>query len=143
YDVAGDKMNSSKANYFLTVIVSIVIAVGIVISLLSFFVLMLSIYLLLQKNTRKLQDLLLLGYSPNQVARPYMLLVLAINAVVLILAIALMLMARLWYLPMLHAFGVAGASVLPAILVGLLIMALITAGNLLAIRRKVAALWLQ
>ena len=104
---------------------------------------MLSIYLLLQKNTRKLQDLLLLGYSPSQVARPYMLLVLAINAAVLILAIALMLMARLWYMPMLHAFGVAGASVLPAILVGLLIMALITAGNLLAIRRKVAALWLQ
>ncbi|MBR1474164.1 MAG: ABC transporter permease [Muribaculaceae bacterium] len=143
YDVAGDKMNSSKANYFLTVIVSVVIAVGIVISLLSFFVLMLSIYLLLQKNTRKLQDLLLLGYSPQQVARPYMLLVLAINAAVLVLAVVLMLLARLWYLPMLHAFGVAGASVMPAIAVGLVIMALITAGNLLAIRRKVAALWLQ
>ena len=143
YDVAGDKMNSSKANYFLTVIVSVVIAVGIVISLLSFFVLMLSIYLLLQKNTRKLQDLLLLGYSPQQVSRPYMLLVLAINAAVLVLAVVLMLVARLWYLPMLHAFGVAGAGVLPAIAVGLVIMALITAGNLLAIRRKVAALWLQ
>jgi len=143
YDVAGDKMNSSKANYFLTVIVSIVIAVGVVISLLSFFVLMLSIYLLLQKNTRKLQDLLLLGYSPAQVARPYMLLVLAINAAVLVLAIVLMLLARLWYMPMLHAFGVSGASVVLAIAVGLVIMALITAGNLLAIRRKVASLWLQ
>ena len=143
YDVAGDKMNSSKANYFLTVIISVVIAVGVVISLLSFFVLMLSIYLLLQKNTRRLQDLLLLGYSPAQVARPYMMLVLVINAVVLVLAVVLMLVARLWYLPMLHAFGVAGASVLPAIAVGLVIMALITAGNLLAIRRKVAALWLQ
>ncbi len=143
YDVAGDKMNSSKANYFLTVIVSIVIAVGVVISLLSFFVLMLSIYLLLQKNTRRLQDLLLLGYSPAQVSKPYMLLVLCINAAVLVLAVVLMLLARLWYMPMLHAFGVAGASVLPAIAVGLVIMALITAGNLLAIRRKVAALWLQ
>ena len=143
YDVAGDKMNSSKANYFLTVIVSIVIAVGVVISLLSFFVLMLSIYLLLQKNTRRLQDLLLLGYSPAQVSKPYMLLVLCINAAVLVLAVVLMLLARLWYMPMLHAFGVAGASVLPAVAVGLVIMALITAGNLMAIRRKVAALWLQ
>ena len=43
YEVAGDKMSSSKANYFLTVISGIVIAVGIIISLLSFFVLMLSI----------------------------------------------------------------------------------------------------
>lgn len=143
YDVAGDKMNSSKASYFLTVIVSIVIAVGVVISLLSFFVLMLSIYLLLQKNTRKLQDLLLLGYSPGQVARPYMMLVTFVNGCVLVLAVILMLVTRLWYLPMLHAFGVAGSSVLHAILVGIIIMALITASNLLAIRRKVASLWLQ
>ena len=39
YEVAGDKMSSSKANYFLTVISGIVITVGIIISLLSFFVL--------------------------------------------------------------------------------------------------------
>ena len=143
YDVAGDKMNSSKANYFLTVIVGIVIAVGVVISVLSFFVLMLSIYLLLQKNTRKLQDLLLLGYSPSQVARPYMLLVVVINAAVLLLAVVLMLLARLWYLPMLHAFGVAGASVLPAVGIGVVIMLLITVGNLLAIRRRVGSLWLM
>jgi len=46
-------------------------------------------------------------------------------------------------MPMLHAFGVSGASVVLAIAVGLVIMTLITAGNLLAIRRKVASLWLQ
>lgn len=143
YDVAGDKMNSSKANYFLTVIVSIVIAVGVVISLLSFFVLMLSIYLLLQKNTRKLQDLLMLGYSPAQVARPYMILVIVINAVVLLMAIVSLLVARLWYMPMLRAFGVAGSGILPSVSVGVLIMALITVGNLYAIRRKVNSLWLQ
>lgn len=143
YDVAGDKMNSSKANYLLMAIVSVVIAVGAVISLLSFFVLMLSIYLLLQKNTRRLQDLLLLGYSPAQVARPYMVLVLAVNAAVLVLAVALLLLGRAWYLPMLHAFGLAGTSIAVAVGVGLLIMGLITAGNLLAIRRKVATLWLQ
>ena len=33
YEVAGDKMSSSKANYFLTVISGIVIAVGVIISL--------------------------------------------------------------------------------------------------------------
>lgn len=50
YEIAGDKMNSNKASYMLTVIMGIVIAVGLVISLLSFFILILSIYLLLQKT---------------------------------------------------------------------------------------------
>ncbi len=143
YEVAGDKMSSSKANYFLTVISGIVIAVGIIISLLSFFVLMLSIYLLLQKNTRKLQDLLLLGYSPSQVSKHYILLVVCLNATVLVLAIILMLLGRLAYMDMIHAFGVSGSGVGIAILVGLLIMGAITAGNIQAIRRKVASLWLH
>jgi len=143
YEVAGDKMSSSKANYFLTVISSIVIAVGIIISLLSFFVLMLSIYLLLQKNTRKLQDLLLLGYSPNQVSHHYILLVVVLNAAVLVLAVILMLLGRLAYMDMIHAFGVGGSSIWVSVLVGLIIMGAITAGNIHAIRQKVQSLWLH
>lgn len=143
YEVAGDKMSSSKANYFLTVISGIVIAVGIIISLLSFFVLMLSIYLLLQKNTRKLQDLLLLGYSPREVSKPYIMLVLGLNAAVLVAAIILMLIGRTAYMDMIHAFGVGGASIWVAILVGILIMGAITAGNIQAIRRKISSLWLH
>ena len=143
YEVAGDKMSSSKANYFLTVISGIVIAVGIIISLLSFFVLMLSIYLLLQKNTRKLQDLLLLGYSPNQVSRHYILLVVGLNAAVLVLAIVLMMLGRVAYMDMIHAFGISGSSVWVAILVGIVIMGAITAGNIHAIRQKVNSLWLH
>lgn len=143
YEVAGDKMSSSKANYFLTVISGIVIAVGIIISLLSFFVLMLSIYLLLQKNTRKLQDLLLLGYSPNQVSRHYILLVMGLNAAVLVLAIVLMTLGRVAYMDMIHAFGISGSSVWVAILVGIVIMGAITAGNIHAIRQKVNSLWLH
>ena len=143
YEVAGDKMSSSKANYFLTVISGIVIAVGIIISLLSFFVLMLSIYLLLQKNTRKLQDLLLLGFSPSQVSKHYILLVVCLNAAVLVLAIILMLLGRMAYMDMIRAFGVSGSSVAIAILVGLLIMGAITVGNIVAIRNKVSSLWLH
>ena len=143
YEVAGDKMSSSKANYFLTVISSIVIAVGIIISLLSFFVLMLSIYLLLQKNTRKLQDLLLLGYSPSQVSHHYILLVVVLNAAVLVLAVILMLLGRLAYMDMIHAFGVGGSSIWVSVLVGLIIMGAITAGNIRAIRQKVQSLWLH
>ena len=143
YEVAGDKMSSSKANYFLTVVSGIVIAVGIIISLLSFFVLMLSIYLLLQKNTQKIQDLLLLGYSPAQVSKHYIMLVVGLNAAVLVLAIVLMLVGRLAYMDMIRAFGVGGSGIGVAILVGLIIMGAITAGNIHAIRQKISSLWLH
>ena len=143
YQVAGDKMQQGKSQYFLNLVVTIVIIVGIIISLLSFFVLMLSIYLLLQKNTRKLQDLLLLGYSPAQVSRTYIGMVVAINVAVLVVAIVVMLVARLCYLPDLKALGATGGTVTVAIVVAIVIMSLITAGNILAIRRKIAALWLH
>ncbi len=120
-----------------------VAVVGIVISLLSFFVLMLSIYLLLQKNTRKLQNLLLLGYSPSQVSRTYVLMVAAINSVVLLLSLALTLAARAYYMLTLRAIGTQGGSMWPAIAVAVVIMAGITAGNVAAIKRKVASLWIQ
>ena len=141
YEIAGDKMSSGKAYYFMTVIISIVIIVGIIISLLSFFVLMLSIYLLLQKNTRKLQDLLLLGYSPVQVSRTYQRMVVVINAIVLVVAIILMLVARNYYMDTLSQLGTQGGSLLWAVIVAIAIMAAITTGNIIAIKRKVLSLW--
>ena len=92
---------------------------------------------------RKLQDLLLLGYSPREVSKPYIMLVLRLNAAVLVAAIILMLIGRTAYMDMIHAFGVGGASIWVAILVGILIMGAITAGNIQAIRRKISSLWLH
>lgn len=143
YDIAGDKMSSSKANYFLTVIISIVISVGILISLLSFFVLMLSIYLLLQKNTKKLQDLLMLGYSPHQVSMPYIKMVAAINACVLVLSVILMIISRAYYMQMIRAFGIEGSGLLISLIVAVVIMGCITTGNIIAIKRKINSLWIQ
>lgn len=141
YEIAGDKMNSSKANYMLTIVMGIVIAVGLVISALSFFILILSIYLLLQKNTKKLQDLLLLGYSPSEVASQYMKMVVWVNVAVYVFGIALMLYARSLYMPQLEAFAIYGGSLWQAALSGFVLIALITMGNIIAIKRKVAALW--
>ena len=143
YQVAGDKMQQGKAQYFLNLIVTIVIIVGIIISLLSFFVLMLSIYLLLQKNTKKLQDLLLLGYSPAQVSRTYISMVAAINAGVLVISVIIMLVARSCYLPTLKALGTNGGTIVIALAVAVIIMVLITAGNIVAIKRKINALWIH
>lgn len=143
YMIAGDKMASSKTYYFLTLIIIIVIVIGVLISLLSFFVLMLSIYLLLQKNTKKLQDLIMLGYSPRQVSAPYVKMVVLINVAVLIASVILMLLARSCYMPMLREMGTNGGTIIPALIVAMAIMAAITAGNVWAIRRKVNSLWIQ
>ena len=137
YDVAGDKADNSRANYFLTLVTAIVIAIGSVISILAFFILMLSIFLLLQKNRRKLHDLMLLGYSPRQAARPYNLLVLSVNVAVLVLSIVITECAAAWWNPRLADIGVPNGSPLPALLTGLCIMAVATVANLLTIRRLV------
>lgn len=141
YEIAGDKMNSNKASYMLTVIMGIVIAVGLVISLLSFFILILSIYLLLQKNTKKLQDLLLLGYTPSQVAGTYVKMVVYVNAAVYVMSLLLLLYARSLYMTQLQMFSLTGEPLWLSALTGLVVIGLITAGNIIAIRRKVASLW--
>lgn len=137
YERAGDNADNSRANYFLTVATGIVIAVGAVITVLAFFILMLSIYLLLQKNKRKLHDLMLLGYTPGQVARPYYALIGGINLAVLVLAVGVMLWASHYWVTQFEEIGIQSASPVAAILTGLAISATVTAFNCLAIRRIV------
>ncbi len=142
YEIAGDKLNSSKANRLLTIILSIVVAIGLVICVLSFFILILSIFLLLQKNTQKLQNLLLLGYSPRQVSGMYVRMIVYINIAVYVLSIAAMLVARTYYLPLVQAFGAHNAGIEVAAAVGAALIAVITLGNVTAVRRKLRNLWL-
>lgn len=137
YESAGDKADNGRAAYFLTIVTAVVMTVGIIISLLAFFILLLSIYLLLQKNRSKLRSLMMLGYTPWSIARHYCIIVAAINAGVLIAAMAVMLIASaLWSEP-LASIGVTPASPLLSIFTGICIMALITSGNIMAIRRNV------
>ena len=72
--------------------------IGLLISILSFYILMLSIYLLVQKNTEKLRNLLLIGYSPVRVSLPYQLLTIGMNAVVLVFSFIILYMVRGYYM---------------------------------------------
>lgn len=137
YESAGDKVDSGRAARFLVVVTSAVVAVGAVISLLAFFILLLSIYLLLQKNRDKIRDLLLLGYTPQCVARHYYTIVVAVNVAVLACSLAVMLIARgLWEAP-LSDLGIRGASPWVSIVTGVAAVAVITALNIAAIYRNV------
>lgn len=137
YETAGDRAANGKAAYFLSLVTTIVIAVGLIISLLAFFILLLSIYLLLQKNREKIHQLMQLGYSPSQVARYYHIIIVCVNAAVLLAAVTVMLAASARWGEPLATLGVERTSPWPTVGLGAAIMLLITVGNLVAVSRSV------
>lgn len=139
YETEGDNLEAGKLSYFLRLITGIILMIGLVISLLALYILMLSIYLLLQKNNTKLENLLLIGYSPAQVAFPYCLLAGVLNAVVIVIALALVLCSRNYYIELLQEVftPVEGASWMPAAVAGILLFIAVTLLNIVAIRKKV------
>ena len=134
YEVAGDKTDSSRASYFLSVVSGIIIAVGGVITLLAFVILLLSLSLLLQKNRRKLTDLMLLGYSPAQAARGYLSIIMWINAAVLACVLATVTLASSWWENRLESASVGVAPLWPTLLCGFIALAAITLLGYIRIR---------
>lgn len=137
YEIAGEQTDTDKMSYFMTVITIVVICVGLVISVMAFFILVLSIYLLLQKNKEKIVNLLMLGYTPLQVARSYYVLVGVVNAIVLLLAIAIVLVASSIWKDALEALGGETSSLLLMLLVAIVLMTIITIGNFYIISRSI------
>ena len=137
YEVAGDNQDNGKMSYFLTIITVIVACVGIVISVLAFFILLLSIHLLLQKNKEKIHNLMLLGYTPSQVARNYYVLIGVVNIVVLLLALTIVVVASSMWSVSLEALGVDTSSFVLAFIVAIGMMLLVTMGNLYVISQNV------
>lgn len=143
YEVETDKLDAEKTTYFLRMMVTMVMVVGLVISILSFYILMLSIYLLVQKNSSKLENLLLIGYSPANVSKPYQLLTMGLNIVVLIVAWVILFFLRSYYMDFIETLfpDIDEGSMLPAILLGLVLFFIVSVLNIIAIRRKVMKIW--
>ena len=101
--------------------------------------LMLSIFLLLQKNSDKIENLLLLGYAPTRVARPYRLLTLGLNGAVLAAAALAVWLLRLAYLSSLAALqeGYRPAGMGITLLCGIGLALSLSLLNGLAIRRRI------
>ena len=140
YDIDEDKLQAGKATYFLKVMSGIVMGVGLLISALSFFILMLSIYLLVQKNTVKFRNLLLIGYSPAQVSLPYQLLTIVLNGLVLAIALLMLYVLRQRYMNLLWAMfpTIEEGTMGPAYVLGGVIFLLVSVLNVMAIRHKVS-----
>ena len=143
YEMEDDKLDAGRMTFFLRLTAGIVMLVGLLISLLSFYILMLSIYLLVEKNTEKMRTLLLIGYSPARVALPYQLLTIGMNAAVLMLAVGGLCLLRSLYMKQLWSVfpQMSDGSILPAILLGVILFAVVSIVNALIIRRRINLIW--
>lgn len=143
YEVEDGQLEAEKTTYFLRMMVTMVMVVGLVISALSFYILMLSIYLLVQKNSTKLENLLLIGYSPARVARPYQLLTIGLNVVVLIMAWALVFGVRGYYMDIIATLfpETNSGSMLSSVLLGIVLFAAVSICNIMTIRQKITRIW--
>ena len=145
YETEDGKLDAGKTTYFLRLIVGIVLGVGLFISILSFYILMLSIFLLLQKNTTKLESLLLIGYSPNKVALPYQLLTVGLNVIVLVLSIGLVSWLCSFYIDSIRILfpQLETGSLWAAISMGILLFIVVSVINILAVKKKVLSIWMH
>ena len=143
YETDKDKLDASKQTFVLRIIVAIVMAVGLVITILAFYILMLSVYLLVEKNSTKLENLLLIGYSPAKVSKPYQLLTLMLNVLVLIIAFVAMTAVRNVYLEMFETFfpDFEAPRVLHTYLLGIGLLFIVSVLNIFAIKSKVMSIW--
>ena len=143
YDTEAADADASRAASLMRIITTVVLVVGLIIAVLSFYVLLLSIFLILQKNTETVDNLLLIGYTPRSIVWPFLVLTVVLNLLVLAAAIAVTIIARRCYLPLLGDLydGFQPAAFLPTLLVGAAIFVLVTVLNYVAIARKVSHIW--
>lgn len=134
---AGDD-KGSQAAYFLKLVSGVVIAVGGFITLLSFFILLLSVALLMQKNRSKLHTLIMLGYPLRAVGRPYRRITLVASLVSYALAVVAMLVFRNIYIAGIESLaGQSEVGVAVSLLCGAGLVLLTLAVNFISINRRV------
>lgn len=95
------------------------------------------------KNTSKLENLLLIGYSPIRVAMPYELLTLGLNAIVLIVALLMISFIRNYYMGVIEILfpQIDEGNILPSVILGFILFTFVSIMNFIAIYRKVIRIW--
>lgn len=146
YQVEGDGARAGRAGLVLRLVAGAIAAIGLLITVLAVLILMLSIFLMLQKNEQRLEDLLLLGYTPARVARPYQLSAAGLNLAALAGALLAVGWVRSEYLALTALFGDAAGTtggLWPAAVAGILLVGVVAAVGSLMIRRRIDRLWVR
>lgn len=142
YETEGDVRDDGKAGRMLRLVAGGTATIGLLFSAMAFYVLILSIFLVLQRSRDKLADLLLLGYAPRQVARPYVRMAAGLNLAVVAVASVAVWGIRLAYLPLLETLqeGLRPAGMGVTLLCAALLWGVMSLLDAVAIRRTIARL---
>lgn len=140
YELAGDKKGSSAA-FMLKVVIGVVLAVGAIITILSIFILLLSISLILEKNRMTLHRLMMLGYDAGAVGRPYRMLVIWASVAAYLLALLCVVAMRSQYIAPIRGLGGGNSPLWVVPAAGALLTILAIGFNLVAVKRRVDAAW--
>ena len=140
YKIEGENQSVGRMAYFLRVAFVVCLLIGIVIFALSFAILVLSIYLILQKNREKIGNLRLAGYPRRAVVGFYFSLTSIVNTTVTLLSVLTVFALRPLYMSRIvrvldsePTVGVAAVVIATA----LALLAAISLLNLLIVTRKV------
>lgn len=139
YVTESESSDNGTALFFLQLCVAIIVGIGAIFSLLSIIILTLSIYLLLQKNINKLENLMLIGYSPSQVAMPYNLMTIIMNISIMVISLVITALVQQLYMELIagYAPNVTESNMSASIIGGVIITTINILFNIFIINRKV------
>lgn len=140
YKIEGENQTVGRMAYFLRIAFVVCLLIGIVIFALSFVILVLSIYLILQKNRDKIVNLRLAGYSKKSVVAFYIRLTTIINIAVTLLSLATVFVVRPLYIShIVRAFDTPNSGGIATVLTtAFILLAAINCFNIIIIRKKVS-----
>jgi hypothetical protein len=105
YDVIKSERSNSKALAFLTLTTGIVFIIGMVIILLALAMMVISLQLLLTRNSENIIKLNILGYTISEIARPYKYLISILFSATFIFSLVPLFIFRTYYSKNLIFFG--------------------------------------
>ncbi|MDR1897775.1 MAG: ABC transporter permease [Prevotellaceae bacterium] len=138
YDVKENKGEQGKLSYFLKLIIIIISVVGLLILLPAMGLMFLSINLLIYKNRKTLGNLILLGFSRKELAKPYNILVFILNISIGIISFAIAIVSREIYMSELKILNIENNNIdINTIFFVLLFILFVTFADIFWIYKKI------
>ena len=138
---SGDNEATGRMASFFKIATGLVMGVGGMISLLAFVILLLSVYLLINRNRAMIRSLMSLGYAPDTVGRYYYVAVGLLNVVTAMLAWVAMFAARSSWMQSLASMEIGGASLALSVVITVVFAVSMTLIDVISIRSKLVGIW--
>lgn len=106
YNYLSNDVQISKLSYFLKLILSIVLGIGLLITCLSIYLVITNINLLILKNKQTITQLYFLGYSKSEIAKVYHVIAYKVLAVSIVIALLLSIICKFIFSPYLSVLQV-------------------------------------